>query len=74
LIGNDKKSNLAHGNFYLYYLYDNPQLPFEEFGKGLNQQFEGLMIQFKENSARVASKQKQGKPDRMHEVSALVLD
>ena len=50
---NTKRSQLAKGSFYFYFLRDNPQKMPSEFARGLNQLFSGLMLEMKEYNSKM---------------------
>lgn len=51
-ISNMKKSLLAHGAMQIYFLRDNPQRSAHEFARAFNLNYNGFMIEIKENISR----------------------
>ena len=51
-ISNAKQSPLANGAMQIYFLQDAPDKSSHEYAKGLNLNFNGLMIEIKENVVR----------------------
>lgn len=51
-ISNDKKQTSANGNTYIYLLKDNPKRSTHDFARGLKNQFNGMLIEIKENTGR----------------------
>lgn len=56
-ISNSKQSPLSHGAMQIYFLRDNPQRSAQDFAKGFNMGFSGLMIDIKENHSRMPTAQ-----------------
>lgn len=57
-INNHKKSNLAQGAMQVYLLRENPQRDAHEYAKGFNLNFNGFMLEIKENNARASGRDK----------------
>ena len=69
-ISNHKQSPLATGAMQVFILDNAPQKTSHEFARALNHQFQGFMVEIKENAVRGQNKNK-GSSQRLHEVSGL---